>query len=208
MIKRTLFFIFIATLLVACKHQTEETYQCVAPFPPSIQIDNISDCIVPARFSIDDFNWMGANLTMTVFSEDIYDAVEISLLKIGDTLVFGGERMVVDSIAEEGDIIVVNGGMEEGGAWLRSNGGGTYRAVQFDDHSLYTTIGKVEIPLADDFVFIDCGDYPTDPSDTIREGQKCYIEALDGDKKEFSCLNTRVLIEKGLITEINRHWIP
>ena len=62
--------------------------------------------------------------------------------------------------------------------------------------------------VPDDFVIIDCGIDPNDPIDTIRTGQKLYIENLKDSKKDFFQLNTRVTIENGIITEINRHWIP
>lgn len=85
---------------------------------------------------------------------------------------------------------------------------GTYVARIWDDHATYSELGKTEVALADNFVIIDCGDFPEEPSDTIRTGQKLYIENLKDYKKDFFQLNTRVTIENGVITEINRRWIP
>lgn len=196
-----------AIACVSCSQQ-QVTYQCVAPYPAGIQADNLTDCTVPADFTADDFNWMGGHVTMEVYNEDIYDAVEVTTMKAGDTLVYNGERMVVNTIEQQGELWVINGGLEEGGAYLRAYEGGTFRAVQMDDHSVYTSLGKAEVPLAENFIITDCGDYPTDPTDTIYAEQKLYIEGLQGYKKEFSHLNTQVLIEHGVITGIFRHWIP
>lgn len=58
------------------------------------------------------------------------------------------------------------------------------------------------------FVILDCGSFPSDPIDTIHKGQQSYIEKLKDGRKDFFQLNTRVTIEHGKVTEINRKWIP
>ena len=105
-------------------------------------------------------------------------------------------------------LLILMGGVEEGGADLTANQGGTYRGSEMDDHSTYTSQGKVTLPLAKDFVLIDCGENPTDPSDTIRSTQKEYLEKVPEYRRDFHVLDTRVRIEKGIVVEINRHWIP
>lgn len=197
----------LAALLV-CSSCTNKAQKLISPLPSGLETDALKDCTVPAQFTSDDFRWMGGNLTMKVFSEDIYDAVEVSLLEPGDTLVYNGEKIVIKTIGDDGGCITVNGGLENGGAWLQAGDGGTYRAIQWDDHSVYSELGTVELPLSEDFRIIDCGEDPADPSDTLTTGQKLYLETLEGWRREFSPLNTRVLVENGIITEINRHWIP
>lgn len=206
MTKRTLLLIVAAAMLASCSQPA--VHQCVAPYPASVQIDSLADCTVPAFFASGDFRWMGGNLTMTVYSEDLYDAVDVSQLQPGDTLLYGGERIIVETISEEDGFLKINGGLDNGGALLVGHEGGTYRAVTFDDHSLYTSLGQAEVPLAETFVIIDCGLNPDDPVDTIRSDQKLYLESLDSTRSQFNYLDTRVVIENGLITEINRHWIP
>ena len=167
----------------------------------------VENAEVPATFSTSDFNWMGGNLTMTVYSEDIYDAVELHKMAKGDTLLFNGDTIIVEKIEGDGDL-TVNGGIEEGGAYLVPNEGGTYRALLMNDHSAYTKLGKVQLPLSDNFTLIDCGDNPTDTYDTICTEQKLYLEHVKEYKRDFNELNTRVLIENGIINKITRHWIP
>ena len=196
--------IMLAVLAMACQHKT---YTRIAPLPAGYDIDNLTDCTVPASFSAEDFNWRGSSLTLKVFSEDIYDAVEVHQMKPGDTLVFAGAPIVVKTVVEENGYLTVDGGIEEGGAYLKPYEGGTYRSLLLDDHPFYTEIGRTQVMLDDDFIIIDCGTEPTDPSDTIRTAQKPYIEAL-GTRSGFSELDTRVRIENGRITEVNRHWIP
>lgn len=198
----------VALAIVACGNSNDKAHQCIAPLPAGVSIDNMNDCTVPASFSSDDFRWMGGNLTMTVYNQDLYDAVEISQMKEGDTLIYEGKPIIISTLEEKNGTLEVNGGLENGGAWLVGYEGGTYRPSEWDDHSVYSEIGKKELPLAEDFVIIDCGENPTDPSDTIRENQKLYLESLKDYKRDFTVLNTTVRIENGLIKEINRRWIP
>lgn len=185
-----------------------DEYRLIAPLPSGLDVENLKDCTVPARFTADDFRWMGGNLRMTVFGKDLYDAVDVSQMQVGDTLLYTGEPMVIRTIEKLHGGIVINGDIDNGGCCLAGYEGGTYVAREWDDHATYTKLGSAEVALAEDFVIIDCGDFPTDPLDTIRTGQKLYLESLTNSRREFFPLNTQVTIENGEITEINRHWIP
>jgi len=180
----------------------------IRPLPPSVDITNLREAVVPAEFSADDFDWNGGYLTMTVFEEDLYDAVEVNKMRKGDKLIWGGDTIVVQEIAHRGDAIVVNGSIEEGGAELVPHEGGTYRARTWDDHSNYTELGKAQVLIAVDFAFIDCRENPTDPYDTICRKQIAYIDSLKDNKRDFINLNTTVQIEHSIITGITRRWIP
>ncbi len=199
---------FIATtLLYGCGSQKVE-HKLIAPLPAGITIENLQDCTVPAAFTPDDFHWMGGNLSMTVYNKDLYDAVEISQIQVGDTLIYSGEPMVINTFEENNGDININGDLDEGGCSLAPNEGGTYVARNWDDHATYTELGKAEVALEENFVIIDCGEFPDDSNDTIRSDQKLYIENLKSGRDNFFQLNTLVTIENGMITEIRRRWIP
>lgn len=201
----TLSAFVLTALMSSC---FESNHKLIAPMPAGISVDELQDCTVPASFTPDGFNWMGGNLTMTVYNQDLYDAVEISKMQVGDTILYNGEKVVISTFAEENGGIDINGGLDEGGCCLVGNEGGTYVARFWDDHATYTELGKSEVALAEDFIIVDCGMNPEDPSDTIRAAQKLYLENLGEGRRDFFQLNTRVTIENGMITEINRHWIP
>lgn len=204
-------YLVIASVALLCScssRTTQEEHKMIAPLPAGISVDNLQDCTVPAAFTSEDFHWMGGNLSMTVYNMDLYDAVEISQMQVGDTIVYHGDSVVINTIAEDHGGIDINGGLDEGGCCLAGYEGGTYVARFWDDHATYTQLGKAEVALAEDFILIDCGEFPDDPSDTIRTNQKLYIENLEDGRKDFYSLNTRVTIENGMISEINRHWIP
>ena len=199
--------IIFAAALILCSCQTE-AHKCIKTLPAGYSIDSLSDCRVPASFNVEDINWRGNNLAMNVFAENLYDMVEISQMQKGDTLMYDGIPMIVESVVGKDGAIEVNGGIEEGGAWLTPYEGGTYRATQFDDHSVYTSLGKKELMISDDFSIVDCGENPQDSIITITENQKEYLEALPESRQTFSELDTKVLIENGVVTAIQRIWIP
>ena len=200
----------LAAVVYSCGTQSNKSeYACVAPLPAGISVDSLQDCMVPAQFTPADFNWEDNTLSMTVYNLDLYDAVDLSKLQKGDTIIYCGDPIVVDSVVETNGGIDINGGeVENGGCCLVPNGGGTYRTLGMDDHASYTKLGKATLPLAENFIIIDCGENPDDPSDTIRVDQKQYIESIKDSRPSFFDLNTTVTIEKGKVTEINRRWIP
>ena len=206
MMKKLLILLVVALCLVSCTKKV--AYQMVKPLPAPYAVSLLQDATVPASFSSNDISWENGKLSMEVFSEDLYDAVAVSELKKGDTVVYDGKPIVVKDIDRKDKYVTLNGGVEEGGADLTVNQGGTFRGTEMDDHSTYTSLGKVTLPLAKDFVLIDCGENPTDPSDTVRTAQKTYLEKVPEYRRDFHVLDTRVRIEKGIVVEINRHWIP
>lgn len=184
-------------------------HQMVKPLPAGIDTANITDATVAATFSSSDFDWAGGKLKFTVYAEDLYDAAQVSKLSVGDTLVYSGTPIVVEKIDRKDDMVSVNGDIDDGGALLQaSKQGGTYRAMQLDDHSVYTRVGTATLPVSASVTIIDCRENPTDPSDTIKAEQKKFVQGLKESKKQFTCLDTQVQIEKGTIVGITRKWIP
>ena len=203
--KKSLLALYFGTA-VLCACTEEPRYQCIAPLPPAYSLDSFDDVMVPAGFTLDDFDWEGNNLTLTVWSKDLYDAVQVSQMKPGDTLVYRGEKMVVHEVEQENAVLTVNKGLYEGGAWLIPLAGGVYRATESSDHATYTELGRVSLTLDGEFCIIDCGEDYNDPSDTITSAHRQYLESkMD---KNFWPLNTEVRIVQGKVVSIHRRWIP
>lgn len=203
--KRLSLLLLTAALFCACNNNSPKT---VCPLPAGIDLSSSTDYTIAAVFSAKDFDWVEGTLSFTAYSEDIYDAVDLLTMQPGDTLIYDGEKIVVEKLIDEDGFLTVNCDLDEGGAWLQSNGGGTYRAIQFDDHSMYSLLGETQLRLSDDWRIVDCGLDPLDPSETIATGHKQYLESLPDWRQEFSCLDTRITLENGVITEIVRVWIP
>lgn len=204
--KKLLSGVVVTLALVACSAKLQ--HKSVGPMPVQIDISNIQDATVPAGFTSHHFNWEDGILIMTVYNEDIYDTAELESLAIDDTLLWNDERIIVKEISQNGKIKVINRGLEDGGAELIQNEDGTYRGLLWDESPTYTRLGIVQLPFANNLTIIECGEFPTDPYDTIRTGQRQYLEKLEDTKAFFISLNTKVKIENGKVTTIIRSWIP
>ena len=126
----------------------------------------------------------------------------------GDTLFFADDTIIVKDEKIDNDIITINNGIEEGGAYLQKRNDGNYRSLLLDDHSVYTELGETTLNLSTNLTIIDCGDNPEDSYDTIRTSHKQYLDGVKEYKKEFCSLNTVVTIKNGVVTTITRRWIP
>lgn len=64
--KRAMTWVAASLLMLSCSTK-ENSHKCINTLPAGISIEELTDCTVPAKFTTDDFNWMGGNLTMTVY---------------------------------------------------------------------------------------------------------------------------------------------
>mgnify|MGYP004600459255 FL=1 len=141
-------------------------------------------------------------IDLTVYTYDLYDAVDISMLAAGDTLVVKGEDIPVTAVAEENGGVTVNGGLENGGVDLISAGGGTFRVLLENDAPDLYEAGTITLPVAQDCVL-------TDDSDPEAPGRTLYAGDLLGLGDEvFSPQATTVETAGGMVTAIHRDYIP
>ncbi len=141
-------------------------------------------------------------IDLTVYTYDLYDAVDISMLAAGDTLVVKGEDIPVTAVAEENGGVTVNGGLENGGVDLISAGGGAYRLQLEDDARGLYEVGTVTLPVGQDCVLTDDAD-PEDPGRTLYAGDLLGL----GDEV-FSPQATMVETVGGTVTAIHRDYMP
>ena len=141
-------------------------------------------------------------IDLTVYTYDLYDAVDISMLAAGDTLVVKGEDIPVTAVAEENGGVTVNGGLENGGVDLISAGGGAYRLQLEDDARDLYEVGTITLPVGQDCVL-------TDDSDPEAPGRTLYAGDLLGLGDEvFSPQATTVETVGGTVTVIHRDYTP
>lgn len=208
----------IAVLICLSGCSEKNIHDCIEPLPPQGNAKTIMEGCIPANFSTADFNWKEGKIRFTAFYELRYASNDVDRMTVGDTLFYDGKKMPVAKIKRHDSFCDVNGGLEQGGAWLSAKEGGawplqgkskdTYRAVEMDDHSVYMEWGKAEMPLSSHFTLIDCGDSPQAPYDTLCAGQRKYLEQLKDYRQTFSCVSTRIYVEHGTVTSVVRRWIP
>ena len=157
---------------------------CIEPLPYSVDIKNIEGGQFNAAMENVETDENGTIADFTLYTMDLYDAVELNCLEVGDTIMvrtsMGGDFEAVEvKSVEHGnveyteeeislgatapsagsyDVVKINGGLdniEEGGVEFIAHEGGTYRYFGFDDHATYSEQGKISLQIAEDAEIVD-----------------------------------------------------
>ena len=178
----------------------------VEPIVNHLSVDGSMDCTFSASFTpTTDITKDGDSYTLSfsAYYEQYYEADDIAQLKIGDSIVIGSETVLIDSIEDSNGIYMINGGLDEGGYDLITDGNDMYYERGYDDYRSYGELGQGKLPIADDCVI-------TDNSDLDHQDKKLTIEELaaNDDLTGFIEYNTVIAVEDGKITEITRSYRP
>ena len=181
----------------------------VTPLPETIDLDNPDNCTIAVGLSDGSiFADQSGTLQIlaTVFSYDLYDAVELSQLKVGDTLVIRDMEIVITSLeySSHGNLLI-NGGLDAGGYDLCTDENTVYYETGYSDMKSWQEIGVVTLPVSPDFVY-------TDSSNLDREPVLYHYDDLlhpdNGIDYYFTPQNTTLVIENGMVTAMNRIYTP
>ena len=181
----------------------------ISPLPVTIDMNQLDNCTVAVSFEegdayVDDTGIM--RLDATVYTYDLYDMVDISLLEEGDTIVIRNQEVQVTSL-ERNDLglVSINGGEENGGYDLFTDDSGVYYETLFNDAKAYYPLGEATIRVSVDFEFYDNSD--------LEAGEKMYYPGDflikdAGIQYDFRADNTTIVIEDGQIIAMNRIYTP
>lgn len=181
--------------------------QTIQPLPDTT-LDNLTDAILSVALEVGDVYVDEAGVTkmdLEIYSYDLYDMVDIANLKVGDTLVTCYGHMVVTSKEEtETGTILINGGLDEGGIDLATDGYGVYYEQGYSDVKNWYVLGEETFVVSENFKGCDGADldYPDAElsADLLLDGQ---INVFD-----FTPYNTTVRVEGGKIVELTRVYTP
>lgn len=177
---------------------------------------NTTDATYPAAFNRDDLK-DGVLNNVHLYSEDVYDIVDVSRMAVGDTFEAEGKTITIESIEkDEFGNIKINGGFEEDGGYTLTTEEGTngWITTGYDDFCTYTDRGTVNLELAENVTFTD--GYFLDAA-ALEAGQKPLIitgiEAvtkaiMESENDSFHEFNTEVVIENGKVVDIARCYKP
>lgn len=188
---------------------TEESEQesgAIMPIPATVDVNNLSDCMVSVSFGKEDIDADGDNvqLKVKVWTYDLYDMVDISMLEEGSVIQIGGEDVQVASVEMTDKAVLINGGLDNGGYELRTNEDTVYYEIGYSDVLSYYEVGEAILPVSDEFVFIDSSD--------LDKGEVSYsIEDLQNNEEiyfDFTPNNTKIVIEEGKIVVMERVYTP
>lgn len=144
-------------------------------------------------------------MDVTVYTYDRYDMVDIAGLKAGDTIVTHfGEVAVSSAARNDFGTVLINGGMENGGMDLFSDGGGVFYETGFNDIKSWYEAGKATLRVSVDLEFRDMID--------LEKGAQIYYAGsfLVGEVTDyhFTPHNTTMRTENGQIVSMERIYTP
>lgn len=184
----------------------------IYPLKQGIDMTNIEDAIIPISFNSEDFDSENKTLIAALYERDIYDAVDISNMKVGDSIVISDVVFPIEKITEIDEFIDINDGYtySEFGMTFMPYEGGTYRTLLLDDYSTYTQIGDCVLNLSSDFELVDymCGEPDNEGVKSNLEGLNDYFATLSEGFLDFGYSNTVAHIVNNEIVSIVRHWVP
>jgi len=181
----------------------------VAPLPVTVDMNNLTDCTVAVSIEKEDLsidNTGARVLPVTVYAYDLYDMIDIAMLEVGDTIILRGEEVLITSLnTTDYGAVQINGGLDAGGYELVTDEHTVYYESGYSDVKTYFELGKAVLTVSDDFVFIDNAD-PEGGTQTFT------LEDLFTDKVKhiygFTPHNTRIVIEGGVVTQMERVYTP
>lgn len=187
----------------------EQESAVITPLPVTMDITKLEDCMVAISLEKGDFyrDKTGAvMMDVTVFVYDLYDMVDISLMKEGDTMLRGQDEILISSIErKESGLVLINGGLDKGGFELYTEGNTVYYEKGYSDSKFYYELGKVTLPVSPDFIYNDASDLD---KDAVIFSAEDFLKDASGIDYHFNANNTTIQIEKGYVTAMTRVYVP
>lgn len=179
------------------------------PLASTIDMNNLKDCTVAVSLNksdvyVDDAGIM--QMKATVYDYDLYDMVDISQLKEGDTIVIGKKDIVISSLERNSaGTVIINGGLEQGGHELVTDESGVFYETGYSDAKSYYPLGESVIRVSTEFEYCDKSE--------LDGEEKCYYpgDFLSDDAGidyNFNPHNTSIVIEDGQVISMNRIYVP
>lgn len=205
--KISVIFTALFLLLAGCASAQTDPAQKISPLPDAT-MENLTDAILSVSLEegdayVDETGKM--QMDLKIYSYDCYDMVDISNLKVGDTLVRHSDEVQVTSIEQnDAGTIYINGGLDNGGFDLVTDDCGVFYEMGYNDHKNWYQVGEATIRVSADFKGSDCAD-PELGEVVIYPGD-FLVDAVTN--YDFTPYNTTIRIEGGQIVEMNRRYIP
>ena len=187
----------------------EQNEHVINPLAETLNINALDHCTVAISLEkggayVDDSGKMV--MDVTVYSYELYDMVDIASLKENDVILRKNEEVKITELERlESGLVRINGGEENGGFDLVSSDSTVYYEIGMNDIKAYYELGKVTLPVSDEFEYID-------ESDIDGEEKIYYLGDFLADdagiEYNFSPDNTSIVIENGTIIKMNKVYMP
>lgn len=183
----------------------DEAENLVAPGFTALDLNDATYSVAFDRADLQN----GVLSNVRIYTEDVYDIVAVSNMAVGDSFEAEGKMVTIESLNtnEYGDI-EINGGYEAGGYTLTThedtNG---WTTTGDDDFCTYTRRATVDLTLSENVHLTDSWDI--DGETVEATGIEAVTQAIMTSRNEnFYEENTKIVIENGKVTEINRYYVP
>ena len=195
--------------LIEQNKKEEQSVNVIYPLPETLDINNLDNCSVSVSLEKGDAK-VSENgkmeMDVTVYSYDLYDMVDIAALKENDIIIRRNEEVTIAEIERlDSGIVRINGGEENGGFDLISKDSTVYYETGMNDIKAYYELGKITLPVSDEFEYID-------ESDLDAEAKIYYHSDFLSDEADieynFTPNNTSIVIENGTIIKMNKIYMP
>ena len=215
--KKIVCLLVLCCFLTACAVPTEtptipETTAAglgISPLPETIDLGHLDNCTVAVSLKegdayVDDTGAM--QMKVTVYTYELFDLVDVSQLKAGDTLTIRQQDVPVTSVErDESGLMRINGGLEQGGYDLVTFDDGVYFEILPSDAKYWQELGEATVRVSPDFIYTDSSDLDKGevtyyPGDFLVEGT--------GIDYNFTPNNTTIVIENERVIAMNRVYIP
>lgn len=139
-----------------------------------------------------------------------YEMDDIDNLKEGDSILFLGEEITIQTIEKDYSVFL-NGGFEGEGVTLTPEGG-TYMAVGYEA-PLAETIGHADLPFAETVIYrhwqqTEDGSILEELSENSVAGNDLKGILLDEGDEYFDSREVTILVQDGKITEMTIRYLP
>ncbi len=187
----------------------EKESAAITPLPVTIDITKLEDCTVAISLEKGDFyvdKTGSVMMDVTVFVYDVYDMVDVSLMKEGDTILRNQESVLISSIERnESGSVLINGGLDNGGFDLHTEDNTVYYERGYSDMKSYYELGKVSLPVSPDFIYNDASDLD---KDAVLFRSEDFLNGAIGIDYNFNANDTTIQIEGGYVTAMTRVYTP
>ena len=136
-----------------------------------------------------------------------YDLDVMKSLTVGDTVSVNDEYLYIESIEQSGSLIIINGGIEEGGAeFLINEEDSTCRYSSFDDFPTFDCYGEFNLYVPEDCVITDSSDIINNPDGVVMTPDE--FKKSMSDPSSYWYWNTSIVVKDNEIKEINIMYVP
>ncbi len=180
----------------------------ISALPETIDLNKLENCTLAVSLNqgdayVDDEGSM--QMKLTVYTYDLYDLVDVANLQVGDSIIRQGEAVKITELTRnESGTFIVNGGLEKDGFELWTDDETVYYEVSFNDAKNYYALGEATVRVSGDFIYTDAFDPHSDP--TVYYPGDFLTNAIPD--YNFTPYNTSIIIENGMIVEMNRVFAP